>query len=170
MSMLDRLSEWIAERQEKQLVRKTGGAELTSNGVSLSAFMEAFDMPEDTRARMEAMAENYGLPRTVLETESGRALMMARACGECRERGRCRNWLDGKEPGTAVLAFLVSPDKFRIGETDYHIVIIPTAPVPFGGAMVFVPVHNIRPADMSVDGLMSIYLSMGVSAKQHINE
>ena len=76
----------------------------------------------------------------------------------------------GKEPGTAVLAFLVSPDKFRIGETDYHIVIIPTAPVPFGGAMVFVPVHNIRPADMSVDGLMSIYLSMGVSAKQHIDK
>ena len=63
MSMLDQLSNWLAERQEKQLVRKAGGTELTGDGVSLSAFMKAFDMPEDTRARMEAMAENYGLPR-----------------------------------------------------------------------------------------------------------
>ena len=73
----------------------------------------------------------------------------------------------GSETGTGVLAFLVSPDKYRIGDMDYHIVIIPTAPVPFGGAMVFVPVKNVRPADISVDGVMSIYLSMGVSAPQY---
>ena len=113
MSMLDRLSAWIAERQEKQLVRKAGGTELTGEGVSLSAFMEAFDMPEDTRARMEAMAENYGLPRTVLESESGRALVMARACGDCRERGRCGHWLDGEEPGAAPDEFCPNADHWR---------------------------------------------------------
>ena len=47
-------------------------------------------------------------------------------------------------------------------------VIIPTAPVPFGGALLFVPADNIVPADMSVDAMMSIYLSMGISAPEHL--
>ena len=126
MSMLDQLSNWIAERQEKQLVRKAGGTELTGDGVSLSAFMEAFDMPEDTRARMEAMAENYGLPRNVLETETGRALVMARACGECRERGRCGHWLDGEEPE-------VSPDAF-CPNADHWSELVRTYPARVQGA------------------------------------
>lgn len=112
MSMLDRLSDWIAKRQEEQLVRKAGGTELTGNGVSLAAFMEAFDMPEDTRARMEAMAENYGLPRTVLDTETGRAVMMARACGDCRNRARCGHWLEGHAPGTSPDEFCPNSDRW----------------------------------------------------------
>ena len=70
------------------------------------------------------------------------------------------------DSGTAVLAFLVSPEKFRLDDRDYYIVIIPTAPLPFGGAMLFVPVDSTKPANMPVDGLMSIYLSMGLSAPQ----
>ena len=70
----------------------------------------------------------------------------------------------GQEGGAGVLALLVSPQRFRLQGRDYQIVIVPTAPVPFGGALVFVPVESVRPTDMSVDGLMSIYVSMGVSA------
>jgi len=51
---------------------------------------------------------------------------------------------------------------------DYQMVIIPTAPVPFGGALLFVPADNIVPAEMSVDAMMSIYLSMGISAPEHM--
>ena len=64
----------------------------------------------------------------------------------------------------------MSTEKFQIDGKDYQIVIIPTAPVPFGGGMLFVPTGAIRHADMSVDGLMSIYVSMGVSAPHFIKQ
>ncbi len=70
----------------------------------------------------------------------------------------------GKENGAGVLALLVSPTTYTINGADYQIVVVPTAPIPFGGGLFFVPVHCVHTADMSVDGLMSIYVSMGVSA------
>lgn len=75
----------------------------------------------------------------------------------------------GAETGAGVLALLVSPEKYQIGDLKYQIVMIPTAPVPFGGALLFVPAAAIVPAEMSVDGLMSIYVSMGVTAPQFIH-
>ena len=74
----------------------------------------------------------------------------------------------GKEHGTGVLALMPSPQRFRINGRDYHVVIIPTAPVPVGGALLFVPVDSVEPADMSVDGLMSIYMSMGATVPQFL--
>jgi uncharacterized membrane protein len=72
----------------------------------------------------------------------------------------------GGDRGTAFLALLVSPQSYFVGGRECKIVIIPTAPVPFGGGLLFVPAENILAADMSVDGLMSIYVSMGVTAPQ----
>lgn len=72
----------------------------------------------------------------------------------------------GQQATSGVLALLVSPQVYRVGDKDYVIVIIPTAPVPFGGAMVLVESDCVRAADMPVDGLMSIYLSMGATAPQ----
>ena len=68
--------------------------------------------------------------------------------------------------GAAFLALLVSPQIYVVGGRECKIVIIPTAPVPFGGGLLFVPTECIRIADMSVEGLMSIYVSMGVTAPQ----
>lgn len=75
----------------------------------------------------------------------------------------------GKEGGAGVLALMPSSERFRVNGRDFHVVIIPTAPVPFGGALVFMPVESVQPADMSVDGLMSIYVSMGITAPQFLN-
>lgn len=74
----------------------------------------------------------------------------------------------GDQTGHAVLALLVSSQRFLIGDHEYYIVMIPTAPVPFGGAMMLSPIEKVRPADISVDGVMSIYLSMGVTARDFI--
>ncbi len=68
--------------------------------------------------------------------------------------------------GNGVLALMPSPETYHINGRDYHVVIIPTAPVPFGGGLLFMPKENVTPADMSVDGLMSIYVSMGVTTGQ----
>ncbi len=72
----------------------------------------------------------------------------------------------GKQNGAGFLALLVSPEIYRVGDQEFQIVLIPTAPVPFGGGLLFVPTDSIYPAEMSVDGLMSIYVSMGVTASQ----
>ncbi|MHB8866582.1 MAG: DUF502 domain-containing protein, partial [Pirellulaceae bacterium] len=76
----------------------------------------------------------------------------------------------GGEKGAGFLALLVSPQTYLVGGRDCKIVIIPTAPVPFGGALLFVPSDCVLKADMSVDGLMSIYVSMGVTAPQFMKE
>jgi uncharacterized membrane protein len=76
----------------------------------------------------------------------------------------------GKEGGAGILALMPTPEKFRLNGRDYNVVIIPTAPVPFGGALMFMPAESVQPADMSVDGLMSIYVSMGITAPQFLSD
>ena len=75
----------------------------------------------------------------------------------------------GKESGVGVLALLVSPERFRINGRDYQIIVVPTAPVPIGGGLLFVPAEVVQTTDMSVEGLMSIYVSMGITAGQFLS-
>ncbi|MFA5899959.1 MAG: DUF502 domain-containing protein [Hyphomicrobium sp.] len=69
----------------------------------------------------------------------------------------------GGKPGAAVLALLPSKTPVRLGEEDYLGVLIPSAPVPFGGALVYVPAAWIEPAEGGIDELMSVYVSMGIT-------
>ena len=75
----------------------------------------------------------------------------------------------GKEAGAGFLALLVSPARYRINSRDYQIIIVPTAPVPIGGGLLFVPAEVVQPTDLSVEGLMSIYVSMGITAGQFLS-
>jgi len=74
----------------------------------------------------------------------------------------------GQQGGAGFLALLVSPERYRLANRDFQIVIIPTAPVPIGGALLMVPADVIQPTDVSVEGLMSIYVSMGITAGQFL--
>ena len=74
----------------------------------------------------------------------------------------------GQQGGAGFLALLVSPERFHLANRDFQIVIIQTAPVPIGGALVMVPADVIQPIDISVEGLMSIYVSMGITAGQFL--
>ncbi|MDA1053506.1 MAG: DUF502 domain-containing protein [Planctomycetota bacterium] len=74
----------------------------------------------------------------------------------------------GANGGCGLLALLVSPERYAINGREYQIVIVPTAPVPVGGGLLFVPADGVTPADMSVDGLMSIYVSMGITAPEFL--
>jgi len=69
---------------------------------------------------------------------------------------------------TAALALMPTPERIRIDGRDYHTVIIPTAPVPFGGALLYVPAEWVKPAGCSVRALVSVYMSMGVSSPDHL--
>jgi len=74
----------------------------------------------------------------------------------------------GRETGVGVLGLLVSGQRFSINGRDYHVVIVPTAPVPIGGGLLFVPAEMVQPTDLTVEALMSIYVSMGLSASQFL--
>ena len=74
----------------------------------------------------------------------------------------------GGDGGAVLLALMPTPELFRIGEIDYHAVLIPTAPVPVGGALLFVPAASILPSDLSMDAFMSLYVSMGVTGPQFL--
>jgi uncharacterized membrane protein len=65
--------------------------------------------------------------------------------------------------GVAVLALAPSPDPVEIKGRRYRAVLIPTAPVPFGGALLYVPVEWVHPARIGVDKLTAIYVSMGIT-------
>jgi uncharacterized membrane protein len=69
----------------------------------------------------------------------------------------------GGKPGAAVLALVPSKTPLNIGGDDYLGVLIPSAPVPVGGALIYVPVGWIEPAEVGIDELMSVYVSMGIT-------
>jgi uncharacterized membrane protein len=73
----------------------------------------------------------------------------------------------GGEGGTAVLALLTSRDVIHISGHDYYGVMIPTSPVPIGGAILYVPVGWVKEVDFGIDGLINIYVSMGVNASEY---
>ncbi|MEL6979183.1 MAG: DUF502 domain-containing protein [Pseudomonadota bacterium] len=68
----------------------------------------------------------------------------------------------GDKTGAAVFGLLPTKDTVKLGSDEYLGVLLPTAPVPIGGALIYVPARWVEPADGAVDHLMSVYVSMGV--------
>ncbi len=67
----------------------------------------------------------------------------------------------GGEPGAAVLALLASSKPVLIGGREYLGILVPSAPVPVGGALVYVPSSWVKPAEGGIEHLMNVYVSMG---------
>jgi uncharacterized membrane protein len=45
---------------------------------------------------------------------------------------------------------------------------IPTSPVPVGGGLLYVPEHWVTPADIGIEAVTSIYVSMGLTSPQYL--
>lgn len=67
-----------------------------------------------------------------------------------------------------VLALLSTPEPLLIGGRPHYAVLVPTAPVPIGGALFYVPVDWVRQADLGMEQLTSLYVSMGITSPQHL--
>ncbi|KAB2884954.1 MAG: DUF502 domain-containing protein [Pseudorhodoplanes sp.] len=79
-------------------------------------------------------------------------------------RGMSPVWCHfGGKGGAAVLALLPNREPVMLSGAPYHAILVPSAPVPVGGGLVYVPSGWIEPADIGVEGLMSVYVSMGVA-------
>jgi uncharacterized membrane protein len=74
----------------------------------------------------------------------------------------------GGDGGAAVLGLLPMPKPIMIGNERYHVILVPSAPVPVGGCLIYVPASWIKPANIGVEALMSIYVSMGVASPQTV--
>ncbi len=68
----------------------------------------------------------------------------------------------GGEKGAAVFCLKPSGEPVDVNGERRVGILIPSAPVPIGGALVYVPEHWVEPADGGVETLMNVYISMGV--------
>ncbi len=71
----------------------------------------------------------------------------------------------GGEAGSsaAVLALSPSAEAVLIEGKPHRAVLVPTAPVPIGGGLLYVPVDWVKPADLGIDRVIGIYVSMGIT-------
>ena len=74
----------------------------------------------------------------------------------------------GQEHGAGLLCLLATPEVFTFGGQSYHVVYMPTSPIPMTGGIVFVPAKSLHPVRMSVEKLMEIYLSLGILTPQAV--
>ncbi len=77
---------------------------------------------------------------------------------------------DAKDGGVAVLGLLSTAEPVMLNGLPYMAVIVPTAPVPVGGGLLYVPAAWVSKADVGIEGVTSIYVSMGVTSHQHIGD
>lgn len=72
------------------------------------------------------------------------------------------------EGNSAALALLGSDVPVLVNGQRCLAVLIPTAPVPVGGGLIYVPEHWVTRADIGVEAVTSIYVSMGLTSPQYL--
>lgn len=107
--------------------------------------------------------ERVPVLRTIYQA-AVQVLSMFRAGEDERLRGMavvmCRF---GENGGTWALGLAPSSETVSLDGRAHRAVLLPTAPVPFGGALLFLPADAVTPAGISLDEFISVYMSMGVT-------
>ncbi len=75
----------------------------------------------------------------------------------------------GGPGGVSALALLSSPDPVMVKDKACYAVIVPTAPIPIGGGLLYVPIDWVSQADIGMEALTSIYVSMGLTSPQFLS-
>jgi uncharacterized membrane protein len=74
----------------------------------------------------------------------------------------------GGAGGAIALSLLSTAEPELIDGRRCLAVLVPTAPVPVGGGLLWEPDHWVTPADVGVEALTSIHVSMGVTSAQYL--
>jgi len=69
---------------------------------------------------------------------------------------------------SAALALLGSDVPVLVNGQRCLAILIPTAPVPIGGGLLYVPEHWVTPANIGAEAVTSIYVSMGLTSPQYL--
>ncbi len=68
-------------------------------------------------------------------------------------------------PEVQIMGLLATPQVYDLGQGPQHLVMLPTAPVPIGGALLFVGVDQVSlMPELGVDDMAKFYVSMGTIA------
>jgi uncharacterized membrane protein len=119
-------------------------------------------------AAVDAFMQRIPIVRNVYDTIERFVQMLSRRESE-GPRTMSPVWCHFGGPGGAtVLGLLSSPEAVAIDGKPYRAVLVPTAPVPIGGALIYVPDAWVTPAEVGMEALTSIYVSMGVTSSQFL--
>ncbi len=119
-------------------------------------------------AMIETVVQRIPIVRNVYDTIERFVQMLSKRDAEGLRTMRPVWCHFGGPGGAAVLGLLSSPAPVLIDGRRFRAVLIPTAPVPIGGALIYVPDEWVTPAEVGMEGLTSIYVSMGVTSGQYL--
>ena len=144
------------------------GVGLIVGAIFLLGLLVEVGLERGLSSLLESMVRCSPLVRTVYEFSQKMVGLFAQ-----RDTGGTRSmsvvWCHfGGVGGAAALALLSTPQPVRIGDRSYVAVLVPTAPVPVGGGLLYVPAEWVTPAEVGIEALTSIYVSMGVTSPQHL--
>lgn len=75
---------------------------------------------------------------------------------------------DSAQGNSVALALLASNEAVLVDGKPCLAIMIPTSPVPVGGGLIYVPEHWVTPANVSIEAVTSIYVSMGLTSAEHL--
>jgi uncharacterized membrane protein len=156
---------------------RVSGSPLAGYAIGLAVFVAAIfglgllveaGMQRGLDAVVEAFIARIPIVRNIYDTIERFVAMLSRRDSDGL-RSMSAVWCHFGGPGGAtVLGLLSSPDPVMIGGKEFRAVIVPTAPVPIGGALIYVPDEWVTPAQVGMEALTSIYVSMGVTSGQYL--
>jgi len=124
-----------------------------------------------TARLITALVQRIPVVRTIYDVAQKLVQLFARKEGD-GVKSMSPVWLyfggKGKEQGTVVLGLLSTPQPVMLNGMPYLGVLVPTAPVPVGGGLLYVPPDWVAPANIGMEAVTSIYVSMGVTSGQHL--
>jgi uncharacterized membrane protein len=153
------------------------GSPLAGYAIGLALFVAAIfalgllveaGMQRGLEAVVDAFIARIPIVRNVYDTIERFVAMLSRRDSDGL-RSMSPVWCHfGGLGGAAVLGLLSSPEPVTISGKTFRAVLIPTAPVPIGGALIYVPDEWVTPAHVGMEALTSIYVSMGVTSSQYL--
>jgi uncharacterized membrane protein len=133
----------------------------------LGVLVEA-GMQRGLEAMLDRVVQRIPIVRNVYDTIERFVQMLSKRDADGR-KSMSPVWCHFGGPGGAtVLGLLSTPEAVIIGGQRFRAVLVPTAPVPIGGALIYVPEAWVTPAQIGMEALTSIYVSMGVTSGQYL--
>jgi uncharacterized membrane protein len=156
---------------------RVAGSELAGYAIGLALVVGAIfglgllaetGLQRGFEAAIDTFMQRIPIVRNIYDTIDRFVAMLSR-----RDPGGLRSmspvWCHfGGAGGAAVLGLLSTPEAVEIGGQRFRAVLIPTAPVPIGGALIYVPEAWVTPAHVGMEALTSIYVSMGVTSGEYL--
>lgn len=153
---------------ESERVSYLIGLGITIVAIFLLGLLVRSGLARAGQAALSALVKRIPIVRNVYDVVTSLVDLVAQKDND-KLKSMSAVWLHfGGVGGSTVLGLLSTKEPVRIGELSYLAVLVPTAPVPIGGGLIYVPESWVVPADIGMEAVTSIYVSMGVTSAQYL--